>query len=75
MDVQDDGRPEGPKDPAVAAALDRLRARAPDAAEAASAAWGWVAPDGESGQVHQRFVQDFVWYWLRHLRAVASDDP
>jgi hypothetical protein len=62
--VADDGGPEGPRDPVVAAALDRLRARDPDAAEVAAAAWGWVAPGGEAGQVHQRFVQDFVWYRL-----------
>lgn len=62
--MTDDAVPEDPKDPAVAAALDRLRTRDPDAAEAAAAAWGWVAPDGEAGQVHQRFVQDFVWYGL-----------
>jgi hypothetical protein len=60
----DDDRPEDPMDPAVAAALDRLRTHDPDAAEAAAAAWGWVAPDGEAGQIHQRFVQDFVWYRL-----------
>jgi hypothetical protein len=64
LDVADDGGPEDPKDPAVAAALDRLRARDRDAADAAAAAWGWVAPDGEAGQVHQRFVQDFAWYRL-----------
>ncbi|TVP75083.1 MAG: hypothetical protein EA340_00445 [Nitriliruptor sp.] len=64
MDVEDDGQPEGPRDPAVAAALDRLRARDADAAEAAAAAWGWVAPDGDAARVHQRFVQDFVWYRL-----------
>jgi hypothetical protein len=57
-DEEGDGRP---RDPAVAAALDRLRARDPDVAEAAAAAWGWVAPDGDAGQVHLRFVQDFVW--------------
>jgi hypothetical protein len=62
--ADDDDRPEDPKDPAVAAALDRLRTRDPDAAEPAAAALGWVAPDGEAGQFHQRFVQDFVWYRL-----------
>ncbi len=60
-DEDDDGQPQ---DPAVLAALDRLRTRDPDAAEAAAAAWGWVAPDGEAVQVHQRSVQDFVWYRL-----------
>lgn len=62
--MADDGAPEHPKDPAVAAALERLRVRDRDAAGAAEAAWGWVAPQGESGEVHQRFVQDFLWYRL-----------
>lgn len=79
--MTDDGGPAGPKDPAVVAALDRLRARDPGAAQAAAAAWGWVAPDGEAGQVIQRLVQDFVWYRLpvkwwtdedEHLEIVAG---
>src|SRR5680860_1511222 len=45
------------------------------------AAWGWVAPEGEAARVHQRFVQDFVWYRLpakwwtdqdEHLQIAAS---
>jgi hypothetical protein len=64
VDVEDDGQPEGSGDPAVAAALDRLRAREADAAETAAAAWGWVAPDGDAARVHLRFVQDVVWYQL-----------
>ncbi len=77
-DANDDDRPD---DPEVAAAVERLRARDGDAAEAAMAAWGWVAPEGEAARVHQRFVQDFVWYRLpakwwtdqdEHLQIAAS---
>jgi hypothetical protein len=64
VDVDDEGQPTDHADPVVVAALDRLRARDADAADAAAAAWGWVAPDGEVGQVDRRFVQDFVWYRL-----------
>jgi len=77
-DANDDGRPD---DPEVVAAVERLRARDGDAADAAMAAWGWVAPEGEAARVHQRFVQDFVWYRLpvkwwtdqdEHLQIAAS---
>jgi len=77
-DANDDDRPQ---DPEVAAAVERLRSRDGAAAEAAMAAWGWVAPEGEAAKVHQRFVQDFVWYRLpvkwwtdqdEHLQVAAS---
>ncbi len=59
-----DGQSEALRDPALVAALGRLGARDADAAKAAAAAWASVAPDGEVSRVHQRFVQDFVWYRL-----------
>lgn len=79
--MDDDGQPRTPRDPAVATALERLRARDEPAAETAAAAWGWVAPEGEVARVHQRLVQDFVWYRLpvkwfcdhdEHLRTAAA---
>lgn len=51
-------------DARVRAALERLERVDDAAAHAASAAWWGVAADGDPDAVHQRVVQDFVWYGL-----------